>query len=56
MGIAGELKENLSGDLAYKSFMPFLLPLNPTLNLDDEILNKLARTKEVKILIYLYLI
>lgn len=47
MGIAGQLKDNLSGELAYKSFMPFLLPLNPPLNLDDEILTKLARTKEV---------
>lgn len=33
---AGKLKTNLSGDLAYKSFLPNPLPPNPTVVLDDE--------------------
>ena len=40
---AGYYKTNLSGDMAYKSFVPSKLPPKPELNIDDEMISLLAK-------------
>ena len=41
---AGYYRTNLSGDMAYKSFVPSKLPPNPELNIDDEMMSLLAKS------------
>src|SRR5574344_1316213 len=43
---AGYLKNNLSGELSYKSFVPSALPPNPTIALDDNIINVLLKANK----------
>jgi len=40
---SGIFKTNLSGDLAYKSFVPSSLPPNPSVEMTDEMINLLIR-------------
>jgi len=40
---SGFLRTNLSGDLAYKSFVPSTLPPNPSIEMTDEIIKLLVR-------------
>lgn len=44
---AGIYRENLSGDLAYKSFLPRPLPPDPELELDLEMMDLLARANRI---------
>ena len=41
---SGYYRTNLSGDMAYKSFVPSKLPPNPELNIDDEMMSLLAKS------------
>ncbi|PWL75366.1 Fic family protein [Candidatus Gastranaerophilales bacterium] len=43
---AGIYKNNLSGEMAYKSFMPAILPPNPPLELDNEIVDLLVKANK----------
>ena len=43
---AGIYKNNLSGDMAYKSFMPSLLPPNPPIELDKDIVDLLVKANK----------
>ena len=40
---AGHYRTNLSGDMAYKSFVPSPLPPNPELKIDDEMISLLTK-------------
>ena len=40
---AGHIKSNLSGEMAYNSFVPAPLPPNPPIELNDEIINLLIK-------------
>lgn len=40
---AGELKENLTGELQYQSFLPTSLPPNPPIKLDKDIIQLLSK-------------
>ena len=43
---AGIYKNNLSGDMAYKSFMPSVLPPNPPIELDKDIVDLLVKANK----------
>ncbi len=43
---AGIYKNNLSGDMAYKSFMPAVLPPNPPIELDKDIVDLLVKANK----------
>jgi Fic family protein len=43
---AGTHKQNLSGEMAYKSFTPSILPPNPPIELNNEIINLLVKTNK----------
>ena len=43
---AGIYKNNLSGKMAYKSFMPAILPPNPSIELDNEIVDLLVKANK----------
>ena len=43
---AGTYKNNLSGDMAYKSFMPSVLPPNPSIELDKDIIDLLVKANK----------
>lgn len=43
---AGIYKNNLSGEMAYKSFMPAILPPNPPIELDKDIVNLLVKANK----------
>ena len=43
---AGIYKNNLSGDIAYKSFMPSVLPPNPPIELDKDIVDLLVKANK----------
>ena len=43
---AGIYKKNLSGDMAYKSFMPAVLPPNPPIELDKDIVDLLVKANK----------
>ncbi len=43
---AGTYKNNLSGDMAYKSFMPAILPPNPPIELDKDIVDLLVKANK----------
>lgn len=43
---AGIYKNNLSGDMAYKSFMPAILPPNPSIELDKDIVDLLVKANK----------
>ncbi len=43
---AGIYKKNLSGEMAYKSFMPSILPPNPPIELDSEIVDLLVKANK----------
>ena len=42
-GRAGFYKNNLSGEMAYKSFVPSKLPPNPKIEIDAEIISLLTK-------------
>lgn len=46
MNRAGTYKNNLSGDMAYKSFLPAVLPPNPPIELTPEIVNILIKANK----------
>lgn len=43
---AGTYKNNLSGEMAYKSFMPSVLPPNPPIELDKDIIDLLVKANK----------
>ena len=43
---AGTYKNNLSGEMAYKSFMPSVLPPNPSIELDKDIIDLLVKANK----------
>src|SRR5574344_1656482 len=43
---AGFLKNNLSGEMAYKSFVPSILPPNPPIKMDSDIINLLLKANK----------
>ena len=43
---AGSYRTNLSGELAYKSFIPHPLPPNPPIKIDEEMISLLAKAIE----------
>ncbi len=43
---AGTYKNNLSGEIAYKSFMPSVLPPNPSIELDKDIIDLLVKANK----------
>ena len=43
---AGYFKSNLSGELAYKSFVPSVLPPNPTIELSNDIVEVLVKANK----------
>ena len=43
---AGIYKKNLSGEMAYKSFMPSVLPPNPSIELNSEIVELLVKANK----------
>ncbi len=43
---AGTYKNNLSGEMAYKSFMPAILPPNPPIELNNEIVDLLVKANK----------
>lgn len=43
---AGIYKNNLSGDMTYKSFMPAVLPPNPPIELDKDIVELLVKANK----------
>ena len=43
---AGIYKKNLSGEMAYKSFMPSVLPPNPSMELNNEIVDLLVKANK----------
>ena len=43
---AGIYKKNLSGEMAYKSFMPSILPPNPPIELNNEIVDLLVKANK----------
>ena len=43
---AGIYKKNLSGEMAYKSFMPSVLPPNPPIELDSDIVEVLVKANK----------
>ncbi len=42
---AGIYKNNLSGEMAYKSFLPAILQPNPPIELDKDIVDLLVKAK-----------
>ena len=43
---SGTYKKNLSGDMAYKSFVPAVLPPNPTIELDKDMIDILVKANK----------
>lgn len=43
---SGTYKKNLSGDMAYKSFIPAILPPNPTIELDKDMIDILVKANK----------
>lgn len=51
MNRAGTYKNNLSGDMTYKSFMPAVLPPNPAIELNNDTVNVLIKAnKQIELL------
>ena len=43
---SGTYKKNLSGDMTYKSFVPAILPPNPTIELDKDMIDILVKANK----------